>query len=514
MTETVRETERKYEADTDEAGALPPLPELRKLPGVAAEADTGVQELDATYYDTEDLALAAARITLRRRTGGEDAGWHLKLPVSRDVREEVRLPLADTLPPPLAGLLRARTRGAALLPAVRLRSRRTVRTLYDARRRALAELSADEVEAERLSGPTKGRRAAWAEAELELGAGTDPKLFGRAEKRLAKAGYRRSCAPSKLARALEETGAAPAPGPATAPAAQDTTAGAEVLAYLRAQYEELLARDVAVRRELPDAVHKMRVALRRSRSALRSYRPVLDAAATDPLRAELKWLAGELGVDRDREVLAGRLAARVAETDTALLLGPVEARLRQWSVAAEQESRARVRAALDSERYLRLLDALDALFAAPPLRGKAARPASKVLPKAVAKEHHRLAVRMERALALPPGPGRDRALHEARKKAKRLRYAAEAAKPSCGKAAKRLAKDVKALQSLLGDHHDSAVARATLRETGVRAHTAGETAFTWGLLHGREEARALDHERELPGVWAGLADRDTRAELS
>ncbi|MEV0845798.1 CYTH and CHAD domain-containing protein [Streptomyces sp. NPDC049954] len=512
MTETVRETERKYEAETDESGALPPLPELRKLPGVAGEADTGVQELDATYYDTEDLRLAAARITLRRRTGGEDAGWHLKLPVSRDVREEVRLPPGDALPAALAALVRARTRGAALLPVVRLRSRRTVRTLYDAKGATLAELSADEVEAERLTGPTKGRRAAWAEAELELGAGADPKLFGPAGKRFAKAGYRRSSAPSKLARALEETGAGPAHP--VGPDVGEATAGAEVLAYLRAQYEELLARDVAVRRELPGAVHKMRVALRRTRSALRSYRPVLDAAVTGPLRAELKWLAGELGADRDREVLAGRLQARVAETDTALLLGPVEARLRQWAVAEEQESRARVRAALDSERHLRLLDALDALFAAPPLREKAARPAPKVLPKAVAKEHHRLVGRMERALELPPGPVRDRALHEARKKAKRLRYAAEAAKPSCGKPAKRLAKDVKALQSLLGDHHDSAVARATLRELGIRAHTAGETAFTWGLLHGREEARALDHERELPGVWAGLADRDARAELS
>lgn len=511
MTETVRETERKYEAETDETGALPPLPELRKLPGVAGEADTGVQELDATYYDTADLRLAAARITLRRRTGGEDAGWHLKLPVSRDVRDEVRLPPGDTVPVALAALVRARTRGAALLPVVRLRSRRTVRTLYDAKRGTLAELSADEVEAERLTGPTKGRRAAWAEAELELGTGVDPKLFGPAEKRLAKAGYRRSAAPSKLARALEETGAAPAP--AAAPALQDATAGGEVLAYLRAQYEELLARDVAVRRELPDAVHKMRVALRRTRSALRSYRPVLDAAVTDPLRAELKWLAGELGADRDREVLAARLEARVAETDTALLLGPVEARLRQWAVAEEQESRARVRAALDSERHLRLLDALDALFATPPLREKAARPAQKVLPKAVAKEHHRLVVRMERALALPPGTARDRALHEARKKAKRLRYAAEAAKPACGKPATRLAKDVKALQSLLGDHHDSAVARTTLRELGIRAHTAGETAFTWGLLHGREEARALDHERALPGVWAKVSGRDARAEL-
>ena len=67
-------------------------------------------ELDAVYYDTEDFRLAADSLTLRRRTGGDDAGWHLKLPVSADVRDEIQAPLTDTLPPALGELLRSRVR--------------------------------------------------------------------------------------------------------------------------------------------------------------------------------------------------------------------------------------------------------------------------------------------------------------------------------------------------------------------------------------------------------------------
>ncbi|KIF03237.1 hypothetical protein PL81_25435, partial [Streptomyces sp. RSD-27] len=91
-----------------------------------------------------------------------------------------------------------------------------------------------------------------------------------------------------------------APGPA------DGTAAAHVLAYLREQRDALVAQDPAVRRDLPDSVHRMRVATRRLRSALATHRKVLDRTATDPLREELRWLAAELGADRDREVLVER----------------------------------------------------------------------------------------------------------------------------------------------------------------------------------------------------------------
>ncbi|MBO0512151.1 CHAD domain-containing protein, partial [Streptomyces beijiangensis] len=283
------------------------------------------------------------------------------------------------------------------------------------------------------------------------------------------------------------------------------TAGRHVLAYLRAQVDAIVAYDPAVRRELPDSVHQLRVATRRLRSAFRTYGKIIDRAVTDPVGEELKWLAAELGVDRDQEVLTERLTARIAAVPRTLLLGPVRSRLRIWTVARRSGSRRHTLAVLDGRRYLALLETLDALLTAPPLLPAAARPAATALPKAVLKVHARLATRVEHALTLPPGEERDLAMHEARKAAKRARYAGEAATPALGEPAKRFARRMKAVQTVLGDHQDSVVARDALRALAVQAHAAGETAFTWGLLYGQEEAAAAERERELPRVWAKAA---------
>ncbi|MEV4949333.1 CYTH and CHAD domain-containing protein [Streptomyces sp. NPDC053755] len=527
MAETKREIERKYEA-TDETR----LPDLTRAPGVSAVLDKGVDELDAVYYDTTDLRLAADSLTLRRRTGGGDAGWHLKLPVAPGVRDEIRAPLADTLPEPLAELLRSRTLGADLVPTVRLLSSRDVRHLVDDRGTLLAEVSVDTVLAERLGG-SGGATASWKEIEVELAEGADPDLLDAVEKRLRKAGVRPSTAPSKLARALEETTSREAPGKAartgpkgapdkaarekSRPAGQrapaEDTAGARVLAYVREQIEAIVRYDPAVRRDLPDSVHKMRVATRRLRSAFKTYRKVLDRTVTDPIGDELTWLAGELGVARDQEVLAAHLADRLDALSDTLLLGPVRARLQIWDASLGTEARRAVLAALDSDRHLELLRALHALLADPPLRKAAHRDAS-VLAKAVHKDYDRLAGRVGRALPLEPGPERDLAMHEARKAAKRARYAAEAATPALGKPARRMAKRLKAVQSVLGDHQDSVVARETLRTLAIQAHAAGESAFTWGLLYGREEALGAAREREFPQVWERASAPGIRAAVT
>lgn len=262
-------------------------------------------------------------------------------------------------------------------------------------------------------------------------------------------------------------------------------------------------------------MHQLRVATRRMRSAFRTYKKVLDRDATRPIGAELKWLAGELGVDRDQEVLAERLIERVDAHDTTLLLGPVHARLQIWDAEGRTDARARTLGVLDSARYLRLLDSVEALLADPPLLAdRAERKPVKVLPRAIVKDYERLAGRVEHALALTPGEERDLALHDARKAAKRARYAADAAEPALGKPAKRFSKRMKAVQSVLGDHQDSVVARDALRDLAIQAHTAGESAFTWGLLYGEEEARAADRERELPRIWRKSAKRKLRTALT
>src|SRR3954447_12170520 len=103
MADTVREIERKYEADDDTQ-----LPDLAGIDRVATVVEQGVETLDALYYDTAGRHLAADGVTLRRRTGGKDAGWHLKLPVAPGVRDEVRAPLSGALPAELTALVRSR----------------------------------------------------------------------------------------------------------------------------------------------------------------------------------------------------------------------------------------------------------------------------------------------------------------------------------------------------------------------------------------------------------------------
>ena len=510
MTESQRETERKYDAPSADDTSW--LPDLTGTDAIASVVDQGTADLDAVYYDTDDLRLAATSATLRRRTGGSDAGWHLKLPLSGDSREEVRAPLSEEVPDALRELALSRTRGAELRPVVRVRSTRGVRQLVGSDGTALAELSVDAVRAESLVG--SGTRAAWTEMEVELAPDTDPGLLDAVEKTLGEKGIGRAHSPSKLARALEETDVgAPRVPDACAEAVAPGTAGEAVLRYVDERIRALVDLDPAVRRDLPDAVHRMRTTCRRLRSVLRSYRPVLDRKVTDPVRDELKWLGTELGAERDHEVLRERLGARIEALPRELVFGAASARLQVWDVGDTSEARLRTIATLNSPRYLALLNSLASLTERPPLRGKAARQPEKVMAKAILKEYGRLSDRMTHALELPPGTKRDKALHEARKAAKKTRYATEPARDSLGKPAKRLGKRVKAVQQVLGDHQDSVVARDALRTVALAAHAAGEPSFTWGLLYGQEQAAADRDERELPPVWAEASRRTLRKAL-
>ncbi|MCW7940567.1 metal-binding protein [Streptomyces hygroscopicus] len=510
MTSSKRETERKYEAPSANAASW--LPDLTGVDDVVSVVEKGLDELDAVYYDTDDLRLVGASATLRRRTGGADAGWHLKLPMSGDSREEVQAPLSDTVPDSLRDLALSRTRGLELRPVVRIWSTRSTRHLLDSEGAVLAELSLDRVRAESLLDTTT--RASWTEVEVELAEEADPSLLDLVDKMLHKSGIDRAGHPSKLARALEETGAGvPHPPDGRAEIVVPGSAGEEVLNYLDEQVRTLVSLDPAVRRDLPDSVHRLRVTCRRLRSTLRSYRAVLAREVTDPIREELKWLGGELGAERDQEVLMKRLGSRIGAAPRELVLGPVNARLQVWNVARASEARQRTLDALHSPRYLALLNSLAALTEQPPLRREAARKPEKVMVKATLKEYDRLAGRVAHALELSPGTERDAALHQARKAAKKTRYATEPARASLGKPAKRLGKRVKAVQKVLGDHQDSVVARDALRNLARAAHAAGEPNFTWGLLYGQEQAVAEASERELPTAWADASKPKLRKAL-
>ena len=244
-----------------------------------------------------------------------------------------------------------------------------------------------------------------------------------------------------------------------------------------------------MRRDDPDAVHKMRVATRRMRSALATYRRLLDTAITEPLRDELKWLGGVLGPVRDAEVIRDHLRQSVDEQPPTLVVGPVRRHVDSSLRADHRRAHERALVELTGDRYFRLLDSLDAVAAGGMLAGpKVTKPARKVLAKEIGRTHARLRKLVDAATdAAEPA---DHALHEVRKAAKRVRYAAESAVPVFGSDAESLVTRMTDLQDVLGEHQDSVVVRQILVDMAGRAHEAGEPTFTYGRLHALEEARA------------------------
>lgn len=208
------EIERKYAV-----GAGFVVPDLSAVPGVAAVTGPDTYHLTAVYLDTPGMDLAAAHITLRRRTGGTDAGWHLKLPAGGEARREVHAPLGpggEPVPDELSSLVAECIHGQPLRPIARLQTTRTVRRLTDAEGQVLAEVADDEVtgslpdqdrgDTGAPPGPAAWRTAtAWREVEIELARGPAG-LLDEAGRLLLQAGARLSPAASKLRLLLDSVG--------------------------------------------------------------------------------------------------------------------------------------------------------------------------------------------------------------------------------------------------------------------------------------------------------------------
>jgi inorganic triphosphatase YgiF len=194
------ETEQKYDAAADFV-----LPDLSGLEGRAKATGRHRYYLSATYFDTEELDLIKNRITLRRRVGGPDEGWHLKLPVRKDTRQEVRTPLSEgdtgSVPAQLAAQVQDITAGRRLHPIAILDTERTVVTLTGKAGEPLAEVADDLVTATRLEPGAEPMR--WREIEVEAAEGAKVGgLLEAAGKALREAGARRSASASKLGRLL------------------------------------------------------------------------------------------------------------------------------------------------------------------------------------------------------------------------------------------------------------------------------------------------------------------------
>ncbi len=493
MAVNVNETETKYDAP---AGAA--LPHLDSLPQVAGTSGRDEAQLEADYYDTGDLRLLRAGITLRQRRGGGDAGWHLKLPLGGDTRREIRLPPGRTgapVPPELADLVRVHTRGEPLRPVARITTKRQLLILLDEAGESLAEIAADDVSAQTMGDTTTVSR--WHEVEVEL-TGGDRRLLKEADELLRREGLRPAGRAAKLERALGQQQPEPACQP---PLTSSAPAGQVVLAYLRTQAEMLKSLDPMVRRDEPDSVHKMRVATRRLRSTLRSFGHIVRSGDTERLAVELKWLGTVLGEARDAEVLAAHLQESLRRTPAEQVIGPVQARVQGHFASVRADARTAILAALGSQRYFSLLDELDRLLAEPPLTPQAEKLAADVLPVAVRRARRQTSRRMRRARHAAAGPPRNTALHQARKAAKRARYASEAMAPVIGKKARRFAKQMKKVQSVLGEHQDAVIARQVERELGISAHLGSENAFSYGLLYGHDTCAGERLQAQAQRTW-------------
>jgi CHAD domain-containing protein len=503
------EIERKYDVSPETV-----FPSLADVVGVARVGQPAEHELTAVYLDSEDLVLASRGVTLRRRTGGDDEGWHLKLPAGADTRTEVRLPLEagdEAVPDALLEPVRAWVRDRPLGPVARIMTHRREYPLLDDGDLVVARVTDDQVRAERLQATdttAEGAVEQWREWEVELADG-GADLLEAVESALVEAGAVRSAAASKLARTLG-TSVRPTRRPRTEHASHPD-AGELLTALLAGQTARLLKRDGQVRADLPGSVHKMRIAARRLRSALATYRPLMEPGSRESIRDELRWLGQALSGARDAQVLREHLDAVVAELAPELVLGPVTARIDLELVEAARSGRVEGLDAMNQARYFRLLDALDELVHDPPLTADADRPARTVVTRLVARDAKRLRREVRTARRSVPGsPERDLALHEARKKAKRLRYAAESAVPVLGDRAEDYAARARAVQEALGVHQDAVVARRALRDYGVRAHLAGENGFTFGLLHALEARRADEAERAFEEAWKRLPHKRVR----
>jgi CHAD domain-containing protein len=198
-----------------------------------------------------------------------------------------------------------------------------------------------------------------------------------------------------------------------------------------------------------------------------------------------------LGPVRDAEVTREELREAAAAQPRALVVGPVARRIDRTLGAEHREAHRRALAELRSERYLRLLDTLDAVAGGSALAGKRVdRPARKQLPKAVRRAFDRMSGYVEQAADAATPEDTDVLLHEVRKAAKRVRYAAESARPVIGSDAGDLAEAMEDLQDVLGAHNDSVVIRPLLRRLAAEADADGDSAFTFGRLHALEEWRA------------------------
>jgi CHAD domain-containing protein len=259
-----------------------------------------------------------------------------------------------------------------------------------------------------------------------------------------------------------------------------------VCAYLAEQCTVIIDSEADLRAG-ENVVHRTRVAVRRLRSTIRVFADLFDEAQAELLEAELVWWAGLLGAVRDRDILAARLVDRLAQLPPEAVLGPVSSTVQTELAVHRKKAADAMLAALDSDRYRKLVALIRRWRSDPPLT-PAADESPDAIERYIKAAKKKARKRLARGVAeQQAGEPADELYHRARKAAKRHRYAVEAASPVWGDKADKIVKKRKDLQDLLGDHQDSIVCAAFVRDLGARLGSrSGQNGFTFGVLYAME----------------------------
>jgi CHAD domain-containing protein len=261
-----------------------------------------------------------------------------------------------------------------------------------------------------------------------------------------------------------------------------------VCTYLSEQCTVIIDSEVDLRAG-ENVVHTTRVAVRRLRSTIRVFADLFDEARALQLDGELSWWAGMLGAVRDQDILAARLADRLAELPPEVVMGPVQSTIQAQLAVQRKKAADAMLAGLDSERYRKLVALVRRWRSDPPLT-PVADGSTEVMKRYIKAAKKKVRKQLTRAVAArKAGEPSAELFHRARKRAKRHRYAAEAASPVWGGKAEKVVENRKRLQDILGNHQDSIVSAAFLRELGARQGiSSGQNGFTYGVLYAMETA--------------------------
>ena len=425
------------------------------------------------YVDTPDWRILRAGWACRRRREGDGARLVLKSVAGGEgpvfTREEVEQPLTKTwrpgraLPPgPVRDALGEGLDGRETRELFRLRTRRC---LFDVAAADDADTDLElAIDHTRIVCDGSDQAMDFFELEVELRRGSADAvgaLAGVLANRIGLVGARMS----KFERGLQAAGHQIAVPPAAAEEAPLTRESAMLdLAYasLRRNLAKLKINAPRAWEGLhPEGVHQMRVAIRRLRAALKTFRDLLPKKARKHFNAELRWLARSLGAVRDADVYGDNIATYM----TGLPERDAEA-LSDYLTHLDEikhRSRQHLLTVLAGERYAALVDALDGFTTKGPSRARRRRLGGPTIGAGALDRVRPPVEKMLRQGAAIDDDTADEQLHRLRLQGKRVRSQTEFFVEFFPEALKPLVKAGRRLQNVLGEHQDAVVACERLR---------------------------------------------------